>query len=269
MEGPGFTPVDVSVVVPAYCEQQGIGTTVRALAATLEELRLAWEIIVVDDGSDDATANVVRDLESELPGVRLVRYEQNRGKGFAVRIGLLTARGRDVVFTDADLSTPPAAIGPALVALRNADVVVASRANASSRLVRRQIWYREAMGKSLNLLARCLGLTRLPDTQCGFKALRGPVARTLAGELVTEGFAFDVELLARASRHGFVVVEQPVEWRNRPESRVRVVRDSLRMLRDLVLIAIRLRTEAPRQTFSPNGATPPGQSPSDSSGKSS
>lgn len=272
-------PVEVSVVVPAYCEHQRIAATVHALASSLDDMRVRWEIVVVDDGSDDGTADVVRDLERSRPGVRLVRYERNRGKGFAVRVGLLTARGRDVVFTDADLSTPPNAIAPALAALANADVVVGTRARPASRLVRRQARYREAMGKTFNLLARMLGLTRLPDTQCGFKALRGPVARRLAGELVTEGFAFDVELLARAARHGFVMVEQPVEWHNRPESHVRVVRDSLRMLCDLVRIAVRLHTEPPPQTFAEWQATtaapaepesaPSDQSPSDESGRSS
>jgi len=231
----------VSVVVPAYCEGRRIERGLRELYAWLDGNLPDYEVVVVDDGSTDDTADVVRGLAAELGRIRLVSYTPNRGKGYAVRTGLAAARGKAVVFTDADLSTPPAEIARALELLESADVVAGSRASESSRLLVRQGPVREGMGRAFNRIARMLGVAFLSDTQCGFKAFRADVLPILLPRLRTDGFAFDVELLLEASRAGLRIVEQPVEWRNDPNSRVRVVSDSLAMLVELLRIAVQKR----------------------------
>jgi dolichyl-phosphate beta-glucosyltransferase len=232
---------EISVVVPAYMEAERIGACLEGLSTWLRGQAGGYEVIVVDDGSSDATAAVVQSHETDDRHVQLVSYARNRGKGYAVRTGLAAARGRYVFFTDADLSTPPDEIAPAIELLASHDVVVGTRARPSSRLVERQRWYREGMGRAFNLLLRVLGLARIPDTQCGFKGFRAEVLPALLAELRTDGFAFDVELLAVTDRSGLRIAELPVRWRNHPDSHVRIIRDSSRMLVDVIAVAVRNR----------------------------
>ena len=231
---------DVSVVVPAYCESEQIDECLDRLGGWLDRAGLAWEIIVVDDGSGDATASIVRRRTIGDDRIRLVAYRPNRGKGFAVRTGLRSARGRRVLFTDADLSTPPEEIATALELLDRFDVVVGTRGRSQSRILVHQRPHREWMGRTFNVIVRLLGLTAMPDTQCGFKAFRAEVLPALLEPLKSNRFAFDVELLAEAQRQGLAMCEQPVRWYNRSASRVRLIRDSAGMLLELLLIAVRL-----------------------------
>ena len=235
---------ELSVVVPAYQEEDRVGDSLTSLRSWLSEQVESWEIIVVDDGSNDRTSSVVGETVAVDDRCRLISYRPNRGKGYAVRTGLAASRGKVVLYTDADLSTPPQEIATSLVLLQDHDVVAGTRARRESNLVVRQAWYREGMGRVFNLLLRGLGLASMPDTQCGFKAFRGPVARKLAAELIVDGFAFDVELLARAARSGLRIVEQPVQWHNHPDSRVHAVRDSLQMIGQVLRIAWMLRHQA-------------------------
>jgi dolichyl-phosphate beta-glucosyltransferase len=227
MEGaPGLT-----VIVPAYNEERRIGPTLVALEAFLRARGETWEVLVVDDGSRDATASLVTEFASAHPGFALVRLPVNRGKGAAVREGLARSRARRVLFTDADLSTPLEELDAMDRALADgADVVIASRALRESRLEIRQAWYREQMGKAFNRFVRLLTGIPFRDTQCGFKLLRGEEARALAAEMREDGFSFDVELILLARRRGLAVHELPVRWRNDAGSRVSAVRDSWAML---------------------------------------
>ncbi|RMF22241.1 MAG: glycosyltransferase family 2 protein [Deltaproteobacteria bacterium] len=249
---------EVSVVVPAYMEAEQIADCLDRLAEWLESAGLQWEIVVVDDGSTDATPSIVRQRAEGDPRVRLVAYRPNRGKGFAVRTGLRAARGRRVLFTDADLSTPPEEIATALELLGRCDVVVGTRAREQSQIVVHQRAHREWMGRTFNLFVRLLGLAAMPDTQCGFKAFRAEVLPELLAPLRSNRFAFDVELIAEARRQGLRLCEQPVRWYNRPASRVRLVRDSAGMLLELVLIAARVagRRRAARRIGATAGAQP-------------
>jgi dolichyl-phosphate beta-glucosyltransferase len=220
----------LSVVVPAFDEERRIVPTLETLAGWAAE-RGGVEVIVVDDGSRDRTAELVSRCAS--PVVRLVRLPANRGKGAALRAGVAASRGETVLLTDADLSTPITEVARLEPRLERADVVLGSRALPDSNLVRRQTAARELAGKGFNLAIRLLGVRGFRDTQCGFKLLRGEVARRLFAEMTVDRFAYDVELVWLAVRRGHRVEEVGVEWRDEAGSRVRVVRDGLRMLVDV------------------------------------
>lgn len=232
-------PPELSIVVPAYNEAERLGPSLRRVLDYLARRGDAAEVLVVDDGSRDGTAEVARGFAAE--GVRLLSHRGNRGKGAAVRTGLAASRGRRVLITDADLSTPIDDVELLEPHLAEAEVVLGSRALAASRITRRQPLYRELMGKAFNLLVRSAGVRGIHDTQCGFKLLDGEVARRLAGELTVERFAYDVELVYLAQRHGDRVREVGVSWEDSPASRVHPVYDSLSMLRDLGRIRWRHR----------------------------
>jgi dolichyl-phosphate beta-glucosyltransferase len=219
--------VALTIVIPAYNEEARLGRSLDTLIAHLQARAESWEILVVDDGSTDGTARVA----GSRAAVRVVRLPSNRGKGAAVRAGLAESAGERVLFSDADLSTPPEELAKLTEALdKGADLAMGSRGLPGSDIVVRQAWYREHMGKTFNLILRAITGIPFRDTQCGFKLMRGEVARVLAGELREDGFAFDVELVLRANRNGFVVREIPVVWKNVEGSRVDPLSDSVRML---------------------------------------
>lgn len=229
----------LSVVVPAYDEAARLPATLRAIRGFVEGAGglLPAEIVVVDDGSSDGTAALAAEAahSAGMVEIRVVRLERNRGKGAAVRAGLAAARGASVLVCDADLATPIEEL--TALATAGVDVAVGSRALRRELISVRQPLRRDYLGRCFNLFLRALGLTRLRDTQCGFKLLNGQLARTLAPRLRLERFAFDVELLARAVRAGASVAEVPVRWHHVEGSRVRPLRDGLRMGMD----ALRLR----------------------------
>jgi SAM-dependent methyltransferase len=231
-----------SIVVPMYRESARIAGTVARLAAS-DLAREDNEFLFVDDGSPDDT---VRAVTSALAGTtldaRVLCLPRNLGKGAAVRTGVLAARHPVVVFVDADLSSPPSAIVEVCRAVENgAQVAVASRAHATSTLVVRQPAAREGAGKTFNRLLRRLGLTSLPDTQCGLKAFDADAARALFRPLQTLRFAFDVEVLLRAGRLGMRIEVLPTEWAHVEASRVSPVRDGGRMAWDALRLAWSVR----------------------------
>ncbi|HUO86606.1 MAG TPA: dolichyl-phosphate beta-glucosyltransferase [Thermoanaerobaculia bacterium] len=230
---------ELSIVVPAYNEGERLGPTLRRLLDHLVQRGDAVEVLVVDDGSRDATAEVARGFAAE--GVRLLAHRVNRGKGAAVRTGLAASRGRRVLITDADLSTPIEDLALLEPHLGDAELVLGSRGLAASRISERQPLYREMMGKMFNRLVRLAGVRGIRDTQCGFKLLDGEAARRIAGELTVERFAYDVELVFLARRLGYRVREVGVNWADSPASRVHPLFDSLSMLSDLVRIRWRHR----------------------------
>jgi len=228
--------VELSVVVPAYDEATRVGPGLRRAGDYLRARGIGFELLVVDDGSRDATAEV-----AAAAGARVLRHERNRGKGAAVRTGVLACAGERVLVSDADFSTPIEELEKLEPRLRDADLVLGSRALADSVITERQPVYRELMGKTFNLLIRCLGVRGFRDTQCGFKLARGEAARALCSELTVAGFAYDVELIWLALARGRRVVEVGVVWANSPDSRVDPVRSSLGMIRDVLLMRWRHR----------------------------
>jgi dolichyl-phosphate beta-glucosyltransferase len=173
--------------------------------------------------------------------VRVLRHEQNRGKGGAIKTGVLASRGDVVLLSDADFSTPIEEIEKLETRLADCPVVLGSRAVAGAQLRERQPFYREIMGKTFNRIIRLLGVRGLRDTQCGFKLLQGEVARSLCSAMTIDGFAYDVELVWLAQRRRLPIAEVGVVWVNSPDSRVSPVRSSLEMLRDVILMRLRHR----------------------------
>ncbi len=227
----------LTVVLPAYNEENRIGFSLFRIKDYLQTRHISAEIILVDDGSTDRTVEVAREIMEDYPVFRVITLPVNRGKGAAVRAGMLQARGELVLFTDADLSTPIEELEKFLPLVREGyDAVIGCRALPESVIKQRQGWLRERLGKCFNLLVRLLVLKGYRDTQCGFKLFRREAAREIFFRLETEGFAFDVEALLLARKLGFRVAQVPVVWVNHPQSRVRLVRGSLQMLIELLKI---------------------------------
>ena len=227
--------VRLTVVLPAFGEAERIGSTVERVRRELGPLVGAGEleVVVVDDGSTDGTAAAARAAGAD----RVLAQTTNRGKGAAVRAGVLVAKGRTVAFTDADLAYAPAQLANLLGEVEDGwDVVVGSRHHDETTTVVRARWLREAGGRAINACTRLVLRGHHRDTQCGLKAFRSDVARVLFTHSHVDGFAFDVELYLLAERYGFSLTEVPVEVENSERSTVHVARDALRMLVDLARI---------------------------------
>ena len=229
----------LSFIIPAYNESARIEASLVKTLDYFAHQSYDYEVLVVDDGSRDATAEIVERYTGER--LRLLRQPRNMGKGAAVRRGMLEGAGGYRIFSDADFSTPIGETARMLEQLEHYDVVIGSRAIDVSYIKEHQPWYRETMGIVFNRIVQLVAVPGIKDTQCGFKAFRQPACREIFSRQVVEGFAFDVEVLMLAEKLGFVVQDLPVEWINSPESKVEIVSDSLRMLRDTWQIRRRLR----------------------------
>ena len=226
----------VSIVVPAFNESARIGDSIKKIDAFMRRSPLSLELIVVDDGSSDNTAHIVR--HARIKGLRLIRNGQNRGKGYSVQQGVLSASGKYVLFTDADLSAPIEEVNTLLeIATREgADVVIGSRAIDPAYIEKHQSRLRELGGILFNFMVRLLLGLRLHDTQCGFKLFDRQKSLRLFEKQTTSGFGFDPELLFLAKRYGLTIREAPVRWSHVEGSKVSFLRDGIRMFLDLVRI---------------------------------
>lgn len=228
---------DLSIVIPAYNEESRLGRTVEDVVAYCRGTGRAFELIVVDDGSQDGTTAVARHLAEDFGEVRLIRLPANHGKGYAVRTGVVNALGRSVLFADADGATPIGEVHRLEAALLGgADVAVGSRAVRTEGVRVQKKLYRHLMGRTFHRLVESLADTGVKDTQCGFKLFRSPVAHDLFSRLRMDGYSFDVEVLTMAKRRGYRVAEIPVNWTHQPGSKVRLLGDSLHMAADLFRI---------------------------------
>lgn len=247
--------IGLSVIVPAYNEEDRLAPTLKAVRAHLDDGPdpVAWELIVVDDGSTDATAAVARAAADEEPRIRLLRTPANRGKGHAVRTGVLASRGRRVLITDADLATPIEEL--ALLEHRmdeGATAAVGSRALPGSRIAVRQHALREAMGRIGARLIRAAAVPGIRDTQCGFKLFDGDKVRTAFSRSRLDGWSYDFEILRYFHRQDWEVAEVPVRWAHQPGSKVRPLAYP-RVLADLVRVRwlARSRTDGPARIAIP------------------
>ncbi len=241
-------PPFLSIVIPAHNEARRLPGTLQKVLGFLAQQPYHAEVVIVENGSTDATLALARDFEAAHPGVVRVFHETRRGKGLAVRRGMLEARGDYRFLADADLSMPieelPRFLPPQL---SDFDVAIASRELPASRRVGEPA-YRHIVGRAFNLMVQALALPGFRDTQCGFKCFRGEVAEDLFRRQTLEGMSFDVEILFIARRRGYRIVEVPITWHFDPDSRVRLVHDSLGMAVDLLTIrwrALRRWYDAP------------------------
>ena len=228
-----------SLVIPAYNERGRIEACVRAVAGWVRTRPGDddWEVIVVDDGSTDDTAERARSVaREERLEVRVMSYAGNRGKGAAIRTGVLDSRGETVLISDTDLSTPLEEWSKLAAELPTHPIAIGSRALQQDLVRKRQAFYRVLLGRAGNLVIRLFAVPGIRDTQCGFKLFRGDVARALFSEARVDRFAWDVEILYLAQRRGLSIAEVPVLWFNSPESKVRVVRDAVQTLWDVLRI---------------------------------
>ena len=227
----------ISVVISAYNEKKRIGSTLDTALHYMRSGERSFEVLVVDDGSEDGTADYV-ETRGE-PELRVLRETENAGKGAAVARGVRASRGEIVLVSDADLSAPIEEIARLEAQLeRGYDVACGSSGLRDSNIVVRQPFYRELMGKIFNLVIRALRLTHFRDTQCGFKLFRGQAARNIFSHCRVQRFAFDVECLFVAERLEYGTVEVPLVWAHVPESRVSPTADAPQMFLDVVRMRI-------------------------------
>jgi len=227
----------LTLVIPAYNEERRIGATLEEVFRFLDEQDYPSEVLVVDDGSSDATVEVAEKVAAGRENFRVLKNGVNRGKGYSVRQGMLDAKYDIVLFSDADLSTPIEETTRCIQCINEGfDVVVGSRGMKESNIVVYQPWHRRVMGKVFNLCVRALAVRGISDTQCGFKAFTREAARRIFGAIRIERFAFDVEALFLARKYGCKMKELPVTWEDSTLTRVSPLRDSISMFKALLTI---------------------------------
>ena len=247
----------LSVVIPAYNEEQRLPRAILSIISAVAP-RGEFEIVIVNDGSRDGTARVAEELASMHPQVRVISYMPNRGKGSAVRTGMLAAEGRYILFTDADQSTPISEADKFLVKLERDgyDIAIGSRRVPGAVVVRAQSWLRTLASRGFFLVVRTLALRGIADTQCGFKCMTREAARKIFPDVITNTPVFDVEMLILAGRDGCHVAELPVRWEHNPETRIpynlkRAVLTFCELLRILwahrVFWPVRVNTDPPQK----------------------
>jgi len=251
---------ELAVVIPCFNEARRLPPTLQRTLAYLRDHGYDYEIIVVDDGSADETAVAAHTVAAGDARVRVIRYTPNRGKGYAVRAGMRAATKAAVLFMDADNSTEIAEVEKCAPWLQSGayDIVIGSRANVDTRLVRAQHPVRKMLGKLYGVLTHAIAFYGIRDTQCGFKLFTQAAAQRVFGDLQSPSAIFDIELLMCASRAGLHIKEVGVTWTHDPESRLTYnARTSLLIFLELLKIKWRLRTLLPvrAQTRCANAAT--------------
>jgi len=235
--------VDLSIVVPAYNEELRISPTLERLHRYLSAQPLRYEIVVVDDGSKDGTCDVVTAHIARIPNLRLVRQTPNRGKGAAVRLGMLEARGQIRVMCDADGSMPPEQLPRLLAPIARCEsaISIGSRYAPGAKTDKKQPFYRVLWSRLANRVIQRSLVPGVKDTQCGFKAFTAEAARDLFGSARIDGWAFDLEILALARRRGFAIAEVGVEWADDGRSRVNPLKDMWKVIKEALVIRKNLR----------------------------
>lgn len=226
--------------MPAYNEQDRIVPTLERLREYLSAQGYTWSVTVVSDGSKDETPNLVAAFCKGNPGFELIDSRPNRGKGYVVRRGMLEVEAELLLFSDADLAAPIEEVEKLLPAIeQGADVAIGSRPLKESNLEIRQPLYRELLGRAFNMAVQLLAIKGIKDTQCGFKLFKRDVARDVFSRCKLDGFSFDFEALLIARDLGYKIAEVPIRWRHQEGSKVVLMRDGPRMIRDLVKLRLR------------------------------
>ena len=228
----------LSMVIPAFNERERLPRALEIIRRYVASVEADWEVIVVDDGSTDGTADIVREYAVRWQKVRLVALGRNRGKGAAVKAGIETSRSPIVGFTDADLAAPIEQVALLVEDLADCEIAIVSRALPGASLGTRQSLVREAMGKTYSRLTEALLLRGVPDAQCGLKLYRSSVAREVFDQVTEDGILFDTEALLVATQRGFRISQRPAVWNHDPDSRIRF---SVAMACDVAMGLIRLK----------------------------
>ncbi|HBE88833.1 MAG TPA: hypothetical protein DDW67_06795 [Elusimicrobia bacterium] len=216
----------LTVVIPAYNEEKRIFSTIASLRAYFDSLGFAWDLVVVDDGSSDRTAEAARSAFGPGSGLSVLSHRANRGKGAAVRTGMLASSGDYAIFMDADFSTPVEEFAKFIPCLeRGEPAVIGSRKMAGASVEKRQPFLREFFGKGFTFLSNLMLGTSYSDFTCGFKCFRKDAVREIFGRQFIDGWSYDAEILYLATRLGYPVTEVPVRWAHSAESKVRLLRD--------------------------------------------
>jgi dolichyl-phosphate beta-glucosyltransferase len=232
----------LSIVVPAYNEEERLPRSLNRLREYYDQQSYSYEVLIVDDGSRDRTSQIVGEFAAAASHFRLIRYDQNRGKGYAVRLGIMEAQGDLILFCDADIATPQEETEKLLQHMKSgADVAIGSRPLKGSTLERHQPLYRELLGRSFNKVVQLLAISGIQDTQCGFKMFTNGSAKAVFRRCKLDGFSFDFEALMVARDLGYRIDEVPIRWSHMEGSKVVLLRDGPRMLRDLVKLRLKGR----------------------------
>ncbi len=229
--------MNLSVVIPAFNEEKRIEASLIKIYNYLRKHNHDFEIIVIDDGSNDNTINLLKDYSKKITNLLILKNKSNKGKGYSIKKGILKSKGEIVIFTDADLSTPIEEMDKLTNWLNNGyQIAIGSRALPGSEIKRYSTWYRQLMGKIFNKIIRLILNLDYHDTQCGFKCFQRDAAQKIFKSLKISRFSFDVEILFIAKQLGLKVKEVPVCWYNSPESKVQLLKDSSMMFWDVLRI---------------------------------
>jgi len=229
-----FMEKKISLIVPAYNEEKLIASSIEKILSYMKSKGHNFELLVIDDGSKDTTAEKVKSITDD--SLNLISYSPNGGKGYAVKQGMLAATGDFLVFLDADLATPIEELEKFLPLTDRFDVLIASRALRDSDVQIHQALYRELLGKIFNKIVQLLAVWGVKDTQCGFKLFSSKAADVIFKRQLIHGWAFDVELLFIARKHGFSIMEIPVTWINEENSQVSPLKSSIQMFVEILKI---------------------------------
>lgn len=228
--------VTLSLLIPAYNEEKIIENTLEKVLKFLSKKKYSWEVIVIDDGSSDRTSDISKKFNKE--GIEVVRYEINRGKGGALKEGVQKAKGNFIIFSDADLSVPITNLDKFLIELKKTDVVIGSRRIKGAKILTHQPWLRESLGRGYTFLTKFITGVNLSDFTCGFKGFTKKSAKKIFSKTLIDRWAYDSEILFLARKMKHKVVEIPVEWKNREDTRVVLKTVIIESLRDLLLIRV-------------------------------
>jgi len=230
----------LAVIVPAFNEEPRILPTLKRIQEYFSAQEYTWTAVVVSDGSTDQTDEIVKKFASGDTRFRLIGYSPNRGKGYAVRTGMLETQAERLLFCDADLATPIEEVEKLLAKIDEGfPIAIGSRPLKESRLEIRQPWYREMLGRTFNKAVQLLAVKGIMDTQCGFKLFTCEASQQVFSRCKLDGFGFDFEALMIARDLGFEIAEVPIRWMHQEGSKVVLMRDGPRMLRDLVWLRLR------------------------------
>lgn len=230
--------MELSIVIPAYNEEKRISDSLKKVISFFDKNKEDYELLVVNDGSKDKTVEIIKEFSKNNKRVKLIDYKTNRGKGYAVKTGVLAANGKKILFSDADLSTPIKEYEKLNEWYKKGfDICVGSRRLSGSKIYVKQPLHRRIIGKAFVTLVKMLSSLDLKDTQCGFKLYNAKKAKKIFLKQKIDGFSFDVEVLYLAKKNGYSIKEVPVEWNDSERySKVNPVKESFKMLSDLIKI---------------------------------